>query len=268
MTDLTAYFTRIGYEGPCEPTLATLQALQALHPASIPFENIDVMLDRGIDLAPDAVDAKLIRGGRGGYCFEQNSLLKRVLAAIGFQVEGLIARSRWGRSPDDIQPRTHMVLRVWIDDEAWLVDVGFGGCTLSRPLRFADEGPQSTAFDTFRLTAFGPEIRLEAQIRDGWVAVYDILPLPQLDADYVAANWFTSTHPDTHFRHTLMAARTLAGVRYNLQQNRLTIRRPGAASERRHLSVDEMGTVLADQFGLAVEENWRSLFERAVAAAP
>ena len=89
--DLAAYCARIGYSGPLMPTLVTLRALQELHPAAIPFEAIDVLLGRGVDISPQAVDAKLIGRRRGGYCYEQNGLFKRVLQAIGFEVEGLIA---------------------------------------------------------------------------------------------------------------------------------------------------------------------------------
>ena len=92
--DLDAYFERIGYGGPWEPTLAVLRELHALHPIAIPFEAIDVLTGDGIDLSPAAVDAKLIHAGRGGYCFEQNSLFGRALRTLGFEVEGLIARSR------------------------------------------------------------------------------------------------------------------------------------------------------------------------------
>lgn len=89
--DLNAYCARVGYDGPRTPTLETLRALNARHPASIPFEAIDVLLDRGIDLSPQAVDAKLIPGRRGGYCFEHNSLFRCVLETMGFHVQGLAA---------------------------------------------------------------------------------------------------------------------------------------------------------------------------------
>ena len=74
MVDLDAYFRRIGYDGPREPTLDVLRAILALHPATIPFEAIDVLLDRGVDVSPAAVDDKLIARRRGGYCYEQNGL--------------------------------------------------------------------------------------------------------------------------------------------------------------------------------------------------
>ncbi|QTF93484.1 arylamine N-acetyltransferase [Halomonas sp. BM-2019] len=101
--DPAAYRARIGHEGELSPTLETLRRLQARHVAAIPFENLDILLGRGIDISPRAVETKLIGARRGGYCFEQNALFKRVLEAIGFQVEGLLARVLW-MAPSDAPP--------------------------------------------------------------------------------------------------------------------------------------------------------------------
>src|SRR6185369_8535357 len=89
--NLDAYFARIGYTGPREPTLAVLDDIVARHTCTIPFENLDVLLGRGISLADDAVERKLVSDVRGGYCFEQNSLLQRALMALGFVVKPLSA---------------------------------------------------------------------------------------------------------------------------------------------------------------------------------
>jgi uncharacterized protein (DUF934 family) len=56
--DLSAYLTRIGYAGPLRPTPDVLTGLIERHMATIPFEAIDVMLGRGIDLSPEQVDGK------------------------------------------------------------------------------------------------------------------------------------------------------------------------------------------------------------------
>ena len=128
MLDLDAYLARIGYDGPREPTLEVLRAIHAAHPAAIPFEAIDVLLDRGVDISLPAVQAKLIAGRRGGYCFEQNTLFLAVLRELGFDVEPLLARVVWMRPADaPAGPRTHMVLRVTLEGRPWLADVGFGG---------------------------------------------------------------------------------------------------------------------------------------------
>jgi arylamine N-acetyltransferase len=87
MFDLEAYFARIGYAGSRAPTLATLHALTAAHTQTIPFENLDVLLGRPIELGAEVVFDKLVRRGRGGYCFEQNGLFLQVLEAMGFRVQ-------------------------------------------------------------------------------------------------------------------------------------------------------------------------------------
>ena len=268
MIDLAAYGARIGYAGPLTPTLATLRALQALHAAAIPFEAIDVLLDRGVDLAPAAVDAKLIAARRGGYCFEQNGLFRRVLTAIGFEVESLVARVRW-MLPPGAPPtaRSHMVLRVTIDGQPWLVDVGFGSCVPTSPLRMDRSELQPTAHESYRFRPSGDALLLQAQLEDSWADVYEIAREPQLDIDYEVANWFTATHPNSHFRHRLIVARTMPEARYVLLENRLTIRTPDGRAERRFLDADAIDRALGETFGLTVEASWRPIIERASAAA-
>ncbi|HEX7325354.1 MAG TPA: arylamine N-acetyltransferase, partial [Rhodanobacteraceae bacterium] len=77
--DLDGYFERIGYTGPHTASVETLHAITRAHAQSIPFENIDVLLGRRIELAQAALYAKLVVAQRGGYCFEQNGLLLEIL---------------------------------------------------------------------------------------------------------------------------------------------------------------------------------------------
>jgi N-hydroxyarylamine O-acetyltransferase len=257
MMDLDAYFGRIGYSGPREPTLEVLRALHALHPAAIPFEAIDCLLGRGVDISPAAVDAKLIQRRRGGYCFEQNSLFQRVLAALGFAVEGLAARVCWNMVPDQpAQPRTHMVLRVAVEGEPWIADVGFGGCVLTAPLRLQPGLEQPTDHDRYRLTPVGEDLRLEVLREPGWVPAYDISLSPCVPRDYEMANWFTSTHPSSHFRHRLLAARTTPEARYGLLLNQLNVRPRDGPPEKTVLDAAGLEAALRDIFGLPVEPEW------------
>jgi N-hydroxyarylamine O-acetyltransferase len=262
--DLDAYRRRIGYAGPLAPTLETLRALQELHPAAIPFEALDVLTGRGVDISPQAVDAKLIAAGRGGYCYEQNGLFKRVLQAIGFEVEGLIARVNWNAPADaPLRPPSHMALRVTIDGAAWLADVGFGSCVPTAPLRLDTGEPQPTAHETFRLVPAGGEVQLEAEIAGRWAPVYRLLPSPMLDTDYELANWYTATHPESHFRHRLIVTRTTPDARHMLAGARLTVRSASGETERRFLDADEIEHELAARFLLPVEADWRPVLERA-----
>lgn len=265
--DLGAYFDRIGYSGPAEPTLDVLRALHQLHPAAIPFEAIDVLLDRGIDISPQAVDAKLIDRRRGGYCYEQNGLFARVLRQIGFDVESLAANVRWmfaaGASPG---PLTHRVLRVTIDGVPWLADVGFGSCVPTAPLRMDIADPQPTQHETFRFVRMGPHLLLQALVEEQWQPVYSISAEVWLDAHYEMANWYTSTHPVSHFRHRLIVTRTTPEARYILADGRLTIRKPDGTAEKHFLDADEIMAALDEVFLLPVEPDWRPVAERAARA--
>jgi N-hydroxyarylamine O-acetyltransferase len=265
MIELDAYFARIGYAGARAPTLDVLRALHALHPSAIPFEAIDCLLDRGVDISPAAVDAKLIHRRRGGYCFEHNSLFQRVLEALGFAVEGLAARVRWNMAPDlPAQPRTHMVLRVVAEGEPWIVDVGFGGCVLTAPLRLQPGLEQATDHDCYRLTPVGEDLRLEVLRETGWLPAYDISLSPCVPRDYEMANWFTSTHPTSHFRHNLLAARTTPEARYGLLLNQLTVRPRNGPVERTSLDAEGVDAALRDVFGLPVEPDWKPVIAAAI----
>lgn len=253
--DLDSYFARIGYSGSPRPDLETLRALTELQPAALAFEAVDVLLGRQVDLSMRAIQAKLIAGGRGGYCFEQNGLLKQVLRTLGFTVEGLIGRVLWMRPHDaPLMPLTHMALRVTIDGERWLADVGFGSCISGVPLRFdALAAEQPTQHERFRLVRRDVWTVLEAQLPDGWQPLYMLSPEPALDIDYLAANWYTSTHPASIFRRELRVARTAPGRRTTLLNNRLTVRHTGGRMERRFLSESELVDTLVTTFGLRLD---------------
>jgi N-hydroxyarylamine O-acetyltransferase len=267
--DLSAYFDRIGYGGATEPTLDVLNGLQRLHTATIPFEALDVFMGRPVDLTPAVVDAKLIGQRRGGYCYEQNGLFSRVLLALGFNVTRLIGRVSWTLPPDaPLRPRTHMALKIRLRGNDWLADVGFGGSTLTAPMLWMLDTPQTTPHATYRLRREGGDTVLDQQIDTAegseWKSVYSLSPEPQIPADYEPANWFSSTHPNSNFRGSLICALSPADRRINLLNNRLTIRPVGGVPERRVLDAEGLERSLIDDFGLPFEPDWRPHLQRAV----
>ena len=103
---LTAYLARIGWEQTPDVSLETLRALHLHHNGAIPFENLDVVLPREIELSDEAIFHKLVVARRGGYCFEQNGLFERVLKEVGFTVRSLLGRVVIA-NPHQMPPRTH-----------------------------------------------------------------------------------------------------------------------------------------------------------------
>ncbi len=250
--DLDAYFARIGYSGPREPTLAVLHAITGAHASSIPFENLDVLLGRPIDLDPVAVERKLVHARRGGYCFEQNSHLQHVLIALGFRVAPLSARVRAQRPRDFTPARTHLFLRVEIDGASWITDCGIGAASLTSAIPLDESGqPLTTTHETRRIVR--EDGRLFHQILYGseWndVCEFTLEEMPVIDRE--VGNWYTSTHPQSHFKSRLIAARATPEGRLSILNNELIRRdRTGRAEHVPIGTADELLVILAKDFGL------------------
>ncbi len=250
---LDAYLARIGFGGPVNPDLATLAGLQAHHVAALPFEALDPLLRRPVALDLDAVQAKIVEGQRGGYCFEQNALLQAALQTIGFKVTGLGARVRWMSPPGSpLGPRTHMLLLVDLPEGRFLADAGFGACLLDAPLALQTGTEQATAMGRFRLTETGGLFTLSAKQPSGWRAAYMFDLVPQLPSDYVLSNWFTSTNPQSPFPNTLIMERLAPDRRYKLMNRRFVteMREGEVASERMIETAEDLQQVLEEVFGV------------------
>jgi len=252
--DLSAYFVRVGYNGPRTPTLATLRAIQLLHPQAIPFENLDPLLGRSPRLDIESLQQKLVRARRGGYCFEQNTLFREVLRALGFRVTGFAGRVLWGRPEGSPPPRSHMILRVALDEGIYIADVGFG-LSPTGPLRLEPDIEQETPHETFRLLKEGEQFTLQARLAGRWLSFYRFDTQPQEDVDYEVANHYVSTLPTSHFLNTLIAARATPDRRYGLRGNQLSIRPLDGEPEQRALgSAAEIRATLDELFGIDVPE--------------
>ena len=246
------------------PTLATLRALHALHPAAIPFENIDPLLGRPVPLGLDALQRKMVARRRGGYCFEQNTLFKAVLEALGFAVTALAARVLWMTPPGSPpNPRTHMLLRVALNDGPFLADVGFGGHLLGAPLSFAPDIEQTTPAGLLRLLRNEGDFLLQAGLSTGWQDVYRFTLEPQAPIDREVGNWFTATHPDSRFRHNLLIERLTPQARISLANTRLTRRHADGRVEQSRLATpDDLARVLDTAFDLEPPADPADLFAR------
>lgn len=258
--NLDAYLRRIGWQGEPRADLATLQAIAAHHAAAIPFENLNPLLGLPVLLAPEAVERKLVDERRGGYCFEQNLLLWIALRAIGFEASGLLARVLWNQPDDAITPRSHMLLRVELDGGSHLVDVGFGGTTLTGALRLVPDIEQPTPHEPCRLKRAGDEWLMQTRIDGEWTTQYRFDLQRQHPLDYEAPNHFTATHPSSHFTQGLIAARSLPGRRLALRNRELAIHHTGGPSERRRLAdATAIADTLIEQFGIALPDHPRLL---------
>jgi N-hydroxyarylamine O-acetyltransferase len=253
--DFDAYFARIGYGGRFAPTLETLQQIHALHAAAIPFENLSAFLGEPIKLDLESLQEKLVSRKRGGWCFEHNLLFRHVLRGIGFHVTPLGARVRWNVPANVITPRSHCLLRVKLDSGDYIADVGFGGQSLTAPLRLEPDVEQRTPHEPFRLRLAAEKYTLETKIDDAWQALYVFDLQEQLQPDFEVSNWYLAHHPQSQFVTGVIAARAAADCRHALRNSRYAVHYPDGRTERRALaSVDEYRDVLADTMRIRLPE--------------
>ncbi|RCS43254.1 arylamine N-acetyltransferase [Bremerella cremea] len=252
--DLDAYCRRIGYTGPREPTLDVLHALMEAHSQTIPFENLDPLLGRPVRLDVASLERKLVQEGRGGYCFEQNGLFLAVLQSLGFQVVPLSARVRIGWPRDIVTPRTHMCLRVEIDEQAYLADVGVGGLSLTAALLFQLDTQQPTPHETRRIVCEQGVHYHQVLFSEEWQDVYELTleEMPRIDRE--VGNWYTSTHPESRFKNVLMVARAApGGKRLTILNDEFSVREAnGQATKTPLTSKQQLLAIMAEQFGITL----------------
>lgn len=247
--DVAAYALRIGLARIAAPSLSFLRTIVACHVTTIPFENLDIILGRPIRLDIGSVQAKLVDARRGGYCFEQNTLLRAALEHLGFTVGSMMARVVRGVSADAITSKTHMLLRVDLPEGAYLVDVGFGNLTPTAPLMLGNIDVQATEHEIYRLQPMGRETLLQVRFGADWENIYRFAGQPSFPIDHEVGNWFTSTNPLNLFTSNIVAARSAPNTRKTLFNQELTIR---TEDTERFIVHDEtmLQDVLTGHFGI------------------
>ncbi|MGE5171776.1 MAG: arylamine N-acetyltransferase family protein [Rudaea sp.] len=251
--DVDAYFDRIQWSGPVRVDHATLAGLLRAHMRRIPFENLDVLLGRPIRLDPEGLQDKLVRARRGGYCFEQASLFAGVLEALGFAPVRHSARVVLV-APRTASPRTHMLLTVPLPEGTFVVDPGFGGLASDAPLRLSapDEEPPGDA--THWLARDGPytvlRARTDGKIVDCWVSTLEA----DHEIDFIVANHYVSTHPESGFVNRLMLRALTDEGRVSAMNREVTLRGPAGTRQFTLPDRAALRALLAQHFGFDLPE--------------
>jgi len=266
------YLARIGLAAPPPATGEGLAVLQAAHRMAVAFENLDILLGRGIAVDSQSVFDKLVTRGRGGYCFEQNRLFSDVLSQIGIANRPLLARVRLAVPPGVVPPRTHVCLLATVEGRHWLADAGFGGSNIP-PLPLEDGAEAATPDGArHRLLRVGPpgllagEWRLEragpAAATDGrseahadWQAQYTFDLSEVAPDDLEQANHWTATRSGTRFTTLHVASIPIADGFAALSDRQLTIHRAAGTDRRTIDNPEDYAATLREVFRIALSDD-------------
>ena len=242
------YLERIGAAPGGEPNLARLADLQERHLHTVPFENLSVHLDEPIELVPDALVDKIVDRNRGGFCYELNGAFAALLATLGYEVTILAARVE---TPEGLGPLfDHLALRVDVDGEPWLVDVGFGRFT-HRPIRLDERGEQKDPGGTFLVMPDGAEGDLIV-LCDGR-REYRLEIRARTLADFEPTCWWHRTSPKSHFTRSLVCSRLTGTGRITLSGRTLITTGPDGKHEEALDSDAEVLDAYRRHFGISLD---------------
>ncbi|MFD7809241.1 arylamine N-acetyltransferase [Streptomyces cellulosae] len=260
-----AYLRRLGMERPARPTPDALRELHLRHLRTVPFENLSVHLGEEIVLDEKRLLDKVVKAGRGGFCYELNGAFGALLTALGYDVTLLAARV-YGDGGRLGVPYDHLALRVRTEDGGdWLADVGFGA-HFHLPLAFGEREEQRDPAGVFRIAEAEPDA---AGVRGGHDAagaadldvlrdgrpVYRLETRPRALADFTAGAWWHRTSPHSHFTRSLVCSRvTDDGGRITLGGRRLTLTAPDGTRQERDAGSDaEVLSVYRGEFGITLD---------------
>jgi N-hydroxyarylamine O-acetyltransferase len=261
---LRDYFNRIGWSGVAAPTLDTLGALLRSHNHNVPFENLDVQLGNTLTTSVEDAYDKIVKGNRGGWCYEQNGLFGWALSQIGFDVRRIAASVMRAHSgPTSHANHLTLLVRLPHDDARWLVDTGFGG-SLLQPIPL-EEGTHDHAPFTIGLR----------QLDDGHWQFWERLGEDEFSFDFedVPADeramsdrcHFLQTSPESRFVQNFVCQLRRPDSHITLRGRVFTI----VASKDKHKrvleSADELVATLTDEFRLIAPESarlWGQICER------
>ncbi|MGH3724580.1 MAG: arylamine N-acetyltransferase family protein [Mycobacterium sp.] len=257
--DLDEYLAFIGFEGDRSPSLATLGRLQRGHVLNIKWENLDAVLHKHVALDIPTVQAKLLCGTRGGYCYEHVALFAAALERLGFDFFGIHGRVLMGAKT--IRPSTHGMLVVRLDGDQWLCDVGFGASPLV-PIRLVDDDVISDGSWTYRLlrgevTPGADGWTLSEAAGDGtqtgWMSRHAFVLEPQYPIDFRVASYFVAASPHSPFSTRVFVQRFEADRLYVLDHLELHDIRPGFGRVSTQLSPGEVLVTLREIFGIELD---------------
>jgi N-hydroxyarylamine O-acetyltransferase len=224
------------------PDLEGLFRVHRAYLAAIPYEDLAVQLGETGPLDPASLVPRFLNDGRGGYCFEVNTVLGWLLESLGFSLthhQAVVG----GEGPTN-----HMALVVDVDGSPWIADAGLGeGFMEPIPLE-----PGTVSVGPFVWT-------LEHEpCGTWWIGGHEWNTFPgfRMDEDPSPVSAFEPHHrrlatdPESPFVKTLVVQRPAVDRITTLRARTLSVVGPGVGSKRVVSDEGEFWDVLSSVFGV------------------
>lgn len=250
--DIAAYLQRINYEGVLSPTPETLRSLHRAHMLTVPFENLDIHLQRPIRLEQTALFQKIVKYHRGGFCYELNGLFAELLQELGFDV--VLLSAQVAKKNGTFGPEfDHLALLVQLED-LWLADVGFGDSFLE-PLLLKGGLEQTQDGKQYRVLDEGGYWLMQPFERNSWHTQFRFTLKPRQLTDFLEMCRHHERSPESAFIQRRVCSRATPDGRVTLTERGLILTHYGEKREITFMDEHEYPFALEKHFGIRLESN-------------
>ena len=256
--DVDGYLRRLGVAAPGRPSAEMLGVLHRAHAERVPYECLEIWLDRPTSVHPVESVERILRG-RGGYCYHLNGAFAALLNALGYHVMRHVGGVQGRAGQPAGVTGNHLALTVSglpspaAPQGRWLVDLGMGD-GLHEPVPLVE--------GSYRQGPFRYGLRPSQAEPGGWRFDHDprgaFLGMDFRD-EPVAMSAFTESHrhlstsPESGFVRTATVQRRDArgaDVLRGLHLARVAATTTGTVLQTPH----EWFAALADLFGITLDD--------------
>lgn len=252
MIDVDSYLKRIKCERDLTPTpsLRFLRNLHRAHLLAVPFENLDIHLGNQIYLDISKLFTKIVENGRGGFCYELNSLFNQLLIQLGFKTY-IIAAQVYKSDGELSAPFDHMAIVVQIEEKEYLVDVGFGDSFLS---------PKLIQSDLVQMD-YNRYFKLEHTIDEEFILhlsddsftykpQYLFTLKPHQMIEFLGMCTFHQEDPTSHFKKKIVITQAKRDGRVTLTNSKIVFQKSGREQEDKVYNQTDFKSKLHQHFGI------------------
>jgi N-hydroxyarylamine O-acetyltransferase len=230
------------------------------HVATFAFSSVGCRLGEDLPLDFESLHNRIVIQRRGGYCFEQNGLLYRVLDELGFSPELYLARVIYNH---DTHPGlTHRITMVEHEGRRYVMDVGFGSLGPRIPVPMS-EIESNDGEKIFRISERRPGEYHMQVFKDGdFFSLYRFELARYGQADCELGHFYSHRHPDAAFVNHLVGSLIQESETRSLRDLEYWVVQKSGTQHRKITDSEELRQILVGELGVQVtEEECRRLYE-------
>lgn len=247
-----AYLERIGLTNAGRDA-DTLVQLQQAHYRAVPYENLDIINGKPLDLNPKALYRKIVEEGRGGYCFELNGLYAWLLKELGFKITERLGR--FLKDEKEIPMGRHRILLVELEEGTYVCDVGIGCPAPTRPLMLKYDSVQQADGTDYRFVKDAALGNVLQYLHHGqWEPYFSFGNEENYPCDFIAPSFFCEKSPDSVFNKGMMLHIFEKEGRTSLDGTKLKRFRSSGVELVELESPQQVFNTLRDCFGIVVRQ--------------